>query len=190
MDMHDAADEDIAVLVQQGSAESFGELMRRYESKLTRYGATYLSSPETVTDLVQDVFIKTYQNMQSFDRTQRFSPWIYRIAHNVFVNELRQRQRRAVTLPGMDTFFSNIMAPEKADDMAESSLIRTMLDRGLELLPPAQREVLVLYYLEELSYKEISDILAVPVNTVGVRLTRAKQALKKAYASLGITYGF
>ncbi len=82
------SDEQLAVLVQNGDKEKFGVLMERYQGKLFRYGKKFLSNEDNIEDVVQDVFIKTYQNIQSFDSTQRFSPWIYRIAHNTYVNAL------------------------------------------------------------------------------------------------------
>jgi RNA polymerase sigma-70 factor (ECF subfamily) len=81
-------DEQIAVRVQSGEQELFGALMERYEPKLSRYGRKFLASPDNIDDIVQDVFISAYQNIQSFDLTRRFSPWIYRIAHNAYVNAL------------------------------------------------------------------------------------------------------
>ncbi len=85
------SDEELARAVQKGDKERFGVLMERYEKKLFRYGRRFLSQKENVEDAVQEVFIKTYQAIQSFDPEQRFSPWIYRIAHNMFVNALKNR---------------------------------------------------------------------------------------------------
>ena len=68
--------------------------MDRYQAKLLRYGRRFLAQDDHIVDVVQDVFIKTYENIQSFDATRKFSPWIYRIAHNAFVNEIRQKKAR------------------------------------------------------------------------------------------------
>ena len=66
--------------------------------------------------------------------------------------------------------------------------MKVMLDKGLDELSDNYKEILILFYLEELSYKEIADILRIPTGTVGIRLKRAKEALKKAYKKLGLTY--
>src|SRR3954470_6961664 len=87
-------DEQIALAVQSGRSEKFGELVERYEAKLLRYARKFLLDPEDAQDIVQDIFIKAYENLQSFDATRRFSPWIYRIAHNEFVNALKKRESR------------------------------------------------------------------------------------------------
>jgi RNA polymerase sigma-70 factor (ECF subfamily) len=126
---------------------------------------------------VQEVFIKAYQNIESFDATRSFSPWIYRIAHNTFVNELRKQHREPVSYIDFDALVAH---PSYEIDPAgdeEKRQMKELLQRGLATLTSSQREVLVLYYSEDLSYQAIADVLRVPVGTVGVRLKRAREAL-------------
>src|SRR3954463_6498094 len=87
-------DEQVALAVQAGASNRFGELVERYEAKLLRYARKFLLDPDDAQDIVQDIFIKAYENLQSFDVSRRFSPWIYRIAHNEFVNALKKRESR------------------------------------------------------------------------------------------------
>ena len=94
--MEKETDEAIATRVQKGDSEAFGQLVERYEEKLMRYARKFLRDPDDAKDIVQEVFIKSYQNIQSFDATRRFSPWIYRIAHNEFVNAIKKRSRGPV----------------------------------------------------------------------------------------------
>jgi len=96
--MTEETDEAIALRVQGGDGEVFGELIERYQAKLSRYARKFLLDPDDAADIVQDIFIKSYQNIQSFDATRRFSPWIYRIAHNEFVNALK---KTSVTTHGL-----------------------------------------------------------------------------------------
>ena len=84
-------DEEIAKRVQGGDVDSFGVLIERYEEKIARYARKFLMRGEDVKDIVQEVFIKAYVNIQSFDTRQRFSPWIYRIAHNEFINAIKKK---------------------------------------------------------------------------------------------------
>ena len=84
-------DEEIAAAVQGGDSEAFGLLVQRYEQKLLRYGSKFLISGEDPKDLLQDIFIKAYANIQSFDARRVFSPWMYRIAHNEFINAGKKR---------------------------------------------------------------------------------------------------
>ena len=175
----DDSDESIALRVQNNNNEVFGLLMQRYQAKLTRYGRRFLARSEHIEDIVQDVFIKAYQNIQSFDTNRRFSPWIYRIAHNAFVNALREKHRDPLVFIDMDTFIAH---PSYDTDPAleeERAEMQVLIDKGITSLSPQYREVIVLYYIENISYQEIADIIHVPLGTVGVRLMRAREALKK-----------
>lgn len=182
------SDEEIAALVQRGDFEQFGILMQRYEPKLRRYGSKFLARTDDIQDIVQDVFVQTYQNIKNFDTKQRFSPWIYRIAHNAFANELRRKSRHPLLLPDFDMLLEHLPASESADETSEQRVLKEMVEAGLAGLPASFREILVLYFVEELSYKEIADVLHIPVNIVGVRLSRAKRALRKTYEARNMTY--
>ncbi|MES2087804.1 MAG: RNA polymerase sigma factor [Patescibacteria group bacterium] len=172
-------DEEIALLVKAGDKEIFGVLVERFEPKLLRYGNKFLARTEDVEDIVQDVFIKVYQNIKSFNPSQKFSSWIYRIAHNCFVNALKKNSLNPLTLFDFDILVSHTAYDDPAGDEREQKEMRTMIDRGLNQLSPKYREILILYYLEEMPYKEIADILQVPAGTVGIRIKRAKVELKK-----------
>jgi RNA polymerase sigma-70 factor (ECF subfamily) len=182
-------DEELALAVQAGNSDMFGPLVQQYEEKLLRYGRKFLRQPEDIQDIVQDVFVSAYQNMQSFDVTQRFSPWIYRIAHNAFVNELRRKSRNPLVYVDFDTFLAHPAYDDPAPRERELGEIKVMLEKSLGELDYKYREVLILYYLEEMSYRDIADILQVPQGTVGVRLRRAKEALRKGFEKLDTPYG-
>ncbi len=174
----DRSDEDIARAVQNGDGYAFGALMERYEPKMLRYARRFLLNTEDAQDFVQDVFLKAYINIKSFDPARRFSPWIYRIAHNTFVNAIRARSREKVYPIDLDVLFPHPAAKEMADDDLKRKEIRSLLDRTLSKLDPKYREPLVLYYFEDLSYRDIADVLEIPVATVGVRLQRGKARLR------------
>ncbi len=177
------SDETIAAQVQQGDAQAFGALVSRYEPKLLRYARKYLFGREDAEDLVQEVFLKAYRNMQSFDAARRFSPWIYRIAHNVFINALKQKSRIPFFSLDLDTLFPHPRAKETADGDLQREELKTMLDACLGAMDAKYREILVLSYFEELSYQEIADVLRIPISTVGVRLARGRTALRRAFAA-------
>jgi RNA polymerase sigma-70 factor, ECF subfamily len=171
-------DEDLVRLVQEGKAEFFNLLVNRYENKMENYARHFLCDKDDISDLLQDIFIKTYKNIKSFDATRKFSPWIYRIAHNEFVNALKRNHKRALPLFDSDVLFPlGKIKPTflEADREDQKRTVNKFLD-GLQM---KYREPLMLYYIEELSYKEIADVLMIPVTTVGVRIKRAKEAIKK-----------
>jgi RNA polymerase sigma factor (sigma-70 family) len=174
------SDEEIARGVQEGNTQAFGELVERYQAKLLRYARKFLQDTDDAKDIVQDVFLKAYENIQSFDVSRRFSPWIYRIAHNEFVNAIKKRQAsRMIFTFDIDTLFPNLTAEETADSATLEKDLRRILDQHLEALDAKYREPLILYYLEGMDYKEISEILQIPISTVGVRLARGRHMLKK-----------
>lgn len=172
-------DEEIVVRVQRGDKESFGVLMDRYEPRLARYTRKFMNSSDDAADVLQETFIKAYMNIQGFDTSRRFSPWIYRIAHNVCINAIKKKGRDPLWFFDTDTLFPHPIAKETADGPAQRADIKQMLEKCLDKIGPKYREVLVLYYYEELNYQEIAEVLHVPVATVGVRLSRGKQLLKK-----------
>lgn len=181
-DSHPAlSDEEIAVQVQGGDKELFGVLMERYEQKLLRYGRKFLSSPDNIEDIVQDVFMSAYQNIKSFNSSRRFSPWIYRIAHNAYVNELKKNSHMPITLPDLDTLLSHTIYEDPAELEREQKDMKRMIEEGLEKIPLKYKEILLLRYYEDMDYKEMADVLGVPVGTVSVRLKRAREQLKKAW---------
>ena len=177
----DISDEDAARRVQEGDIDAFGIIVDRYEPKLMRYGRRFLARSEDIEDIVQDAFERVYTNIQGFDASLRLSPWIYRIAHNAFVNALRERGRIVDTLD-FDTLVAHAVYEDPDQAERDRKDMRMLIERGLEGIAPKYREILILYYFEDQPYKDIADILEVPVGTVGIRLKRAKEALK---ASLG-----
>jgi RNA polymerase sigma-70 factor (ECF subfamily) len=174
-------DEEVAVRVQGGEQELFGALMERYEPKLSRYGRKFLANPDNIEDIVQDVFISAYQNIRSFDATRRFSPWIYRIAHNAYVNALKKNSRMPVTLFDFDALVSHTVYEDPVELEREQKQMKAMIEECLEKVPSKYKEVLLLRYYEDMDYKEIAEVLEVPTGTVSVRLMRAREALKKAW---------
>jgi RNA polymerase sigma-70 factor (ECF subfamily) len=171
-------DEELAALVQGNNQEAFGVLMDRYQTKLLRYGRRFLSQDASIVDVVQDVFVKAYENIQSFDATRKFSPWIYRIAHNAFANEIRRKSREPLMYLDLDAILAHPVYEFDPAADEERAATQILIEKGLDALAPTYKEVIILYYIEEQSYQEISDILQVPVGTVGVRLRRAREALK------------
>lgn len=182
------SDEDIAIRIQQGDSESFGVIMNRYTEKLTRYGKKFLTNTDNIDDIVQDVFIKTYQYIQSFDPSLKFSSWIYRIAHNAFVNGLRRQQKSPLLMPDfdLDVFMSHSVYVDPKIEEKEYNDLINMIEKGLDKLKTKYKEVIILHYIENMSYKDISDILQIPIGTVGIRVMRAKEQLKKIYTDMNI----
>lgn len=177
--MDTQSDEQIVLRIRKGEKELFGLLIDRYEAKLTRYIKRFLQNEEDITDIVQNVFIKVFVNLQSFDVDRSFNSWIYRIAHNETVTYLKKRGNEKVSFLDFDTMFPHPFAKETADKPTLDKELENVMSSSLSLIPIKYREVLVLYYYEELSYQEIADVLHIPIATVGVRLRRGREQLEK-----------
>ena len=180
-------DEEIVSFIQKGNTEIFEILIVRYSEKLDRYIRKFLSNREDVEDILQDIFIKCFVNIQSFNTDQKFSPWIYRIAHNEAVNLLKKNSGKPFSFDIFgETFFTHPKAKENSENEAEREILKKHLDEILNDLDQKYKEIIVLYFYEELSYKDISDILKIPISLVGVRIQRGKEQIKKILNEKGI----
>ena len=176
-------DEEVVALSLKDS-DHFFCLSKRYEEKLLRYIMRISKfSREDSEDVLQEVFIKTYFNLNGFDPSLKFSSWIYRIAHNEAVSAIRKKAvRPTVYLEEGDLEkFGDVFDMVKDID---NSLDRKMIDEALSNLDEKYREVLVLRFLDEKDYTEIADILKKPISTVGNLILRGKKLFKEEYEKL------
>jgi len=160
---------------------NFGEIIDRYEAKLRRYLIRLgVRSGEDQADVLQEIFIKVYKNLNSFDRSLAFSSWIYRIAHNETMSWFRRRQVRpegnlvADSEEVLGLMESKMDTPDIAFDRAVSIEEVTV---ALTKLDAKYQEVLVLRFFEHKEYDEISDILQIPIGSVGTLIHRGKKQL-------------
>ncbi len=167
------SDEDLVDLVRRGKKDLYAEIIRRYKERLLRYARYLLLDKNQAADVVQESFIKVYINLRGFNTKQKFSSWIYRIVHNEAVNLLKKEKKWVKIDDKCDFKIQENMQ----DDFIKKELEEN-LQECLENMPIIYKEPLVLYYLEEKSYVQISDILRLPEKTVATRLRRAKSLLK------------
>jgi RNA polymerase sigma-70 factor, ECF subfamily len=174
IDINSLSDEKLVSRICTKNRELFSFIIKRYQDKLLRY-ANYLSQDENKSaDIVQESFIKAFINLNSFDTKRKFSSWIYRIVHNESMNALRGNYKQF----SLDENFEIDSGINLEDEIIEKELKEYVL-LCLIKIPIIYREPLSLYFLEEKTYEEISDILRLPVNTVGTRINRAKILMKK-----------
>lgn len=166
------------------NSDHFLCLIKRYESKLLHYIMRISKfRQEDASDILQDVFIKTYYNLNEFNSEFKFSSWIYRIAHNQTVSEIRKK----VSRPSIPFEKEDVDRFEDAFDIVkeiDNSFEREIIDKVLSQLDEKYREVLILRFLDEKDYVEISDILKKPVSTVGNLIARGKILFKEEYEKL------
>ena len=164
--------------------ERFGELVVRYEDRLRRYIRRLgVRDEDDQLDVLQEIFLKVYRNLRSFDPSLSFSSWIYRIAHNEAVSWYRRRNVRPEghqIADGEEVLQFVAAHEDSAEWKFDRTLNATVLQKALERLEPKYRDVLVLRYFEHKEYTEISDILQLPVGSVGTLIHRGKQHLARA----------
>ncbi len=171
------SDEEIFAQVQKGDVEKFAVIIRRYQEKLIRY-ATYLSADDQLAkDIVQESFIQAYINAQSFNPQKKLSSWLYRIVHNKTMDHFRQKKLFTTNLT--DYHPDQINRHSSVEDSYIKKELINNTHQCLLNLPLKYREVISLYFLEEKTYQEISEILHSPINTVGTNISRGKQILKQ-----------
>jgi RNA polymerase sigma-70 factor (ECF subfamily) len=176
-DIQKLTDAKIVELVK-ADLEQYRHIINRYEEKLLRYIRRILYiNKEDAEDILQDVFLKAYKNINSYDSKYKFSSWIYRIAHNEAVSFLRRKKREIDTVEDseiFDTLPSNIDIEDDFLKNLKGSEVREILDK----LDRKYREVLVLRYFEEMEYNEISDTLHISSGTVASLISRGKKKFK------------
>lgn len=168
------SDEEIVELVRKKDKELYAQIIKRYQNKLTRYANYLIGDEDSAADIVQEAFIKAYINLNGFDTKKKFNSWMYRIVHNETMNSFNKKKRQVPLYEDFD-FDSGINIE---DEFIKKELIAHAHD-CLNQMAVIYREPLSLYYLEEKSYEEISDILRIPTGTVGTRINRAKVIMKK-----------
>jgi len=168
-------DEQLVKQIVNGDTEKYELIVVRYQQKLARYIKRLTNRPEEVDDLLQEVFIKVYKNLRQFNFKLSFSSWIYRIAHNESINLIKSGWIQKIT--SLEPLFF-IGKEDQIEQEIDRKQLRREMETCLNKLEAKYKEVLLLHYYEDKSYEEISDILRLPVKTVGVLIYRGKLKLK------------
>ena len=172
-------DGSLVARVRNGDIDALGKLYERYQSQVYRTATAITHDERMAEDILQEVFLRVNRYADSFDQTQPFEPWLYRIAVNLCYTWTNRAKRWVYTL--QDTI-ERLKAPSRRDPerVTESREQRALLRRGIDSLPDSHRVVVVLYYLEGLSVNEVAYALGVPEGTVKSRLYYAREKLRKA----------
>ncbi len=172
-DLKKKTDEEVVIIVKK-DREAYAEIVERYQQKLLRYANYLIKDDHKAKDVVQETFIKAYINLNSFNTKKKFSSWIYRITHNLAINEAKKYQKEVKLIDNIEN-----REHEKIWRDIEKKEIIKEVKLCLDDMPIIYKEPISLYFLEEKSYDEISDILRIPNGTVATRINRAKVILKK-----------
>lgn len=174
-------DEELVILTLENQ-DFFACLVNRYTEKLRRYIMRITSvTREDSEDFLQEIFVKAYRHLNSFDQNLKFSSWIYRIAHNHVISHWRKLQNRpqVLKLEAVEDFLKFMSTDEDLATDTERKFNAEEVRKVISEMDPKYKEVLVLKFLEGKDYKEISDILQKPLGTVATLINRAKKQFKK-----------
>ncbi len=172
--MNQKADKELVRAIQEGDIFAYEELVKRYQRGLFSFLMRMVHDEATASDIVQNTLFKVYQVIDHVDTNKKFSTYVFEIAKNNALSYLRSRKHTIsleefVEIADDESFFEQFFRT----DIVEK--VRAAVNE----LPPKYRDVITLYYFEDLSYEEVSKKLKIPVNTVRTHLARAKIQLRK-----------
>lgn len=181
------SDSQIVTLVLGGNNDIYTLLVERYEKKLMRYATFLLKDYDIASDVTQEAFISAYVNLRSFKIDKSFSSWIYRILHNGAMNMIK-KNKKIYALDTIDETHADILVKFDTDKILDKNLLNASVRKCLCQIDIKYKEILALSFFDNLKYEEISDILHIPTSTVGVRIKRGKELLKKVCQNNGVKY--
>ncbi|MGE6719111.1 RNA polymerase sigma factor SigW [Peribacillus frigoritolerans] len=171
--------------VLKGDHNAFGEIVEIYKDKVFQICFRMLGNRQEAEDMAQEAFVRAYVNIRSFNITMKFSTWLYRIATNLCIDRLRKKKpdyyldAEVAGTEGLNMYSQIASDMAKPEEEVESLELQETIQVEIMKLPEKYRSVIVLKYIEELSLKEISEILDLPVGTVKTRIHRGREALRK-----------
>jgi RNA polymerase sigma-70 factor (ECF subfamily) len=170
---------DLVAQARGGSEDACRALVDRYQHSVYNLINRMVRDPGVAEELAQDTFVKALGALHGFDPAYRFVTWVLRIAHNTAIDHLRRRRVATVPIDGPeDQPVSDAILVDRSQrtplELAEQADLRRTLDWALAQLRPEYRRMIVLRYLEDLSYEEIVEVVGLPLGTVKSHLHRAR----------------
>jgi RNA polymerase sigma-70 factor (ECF subfamily) len=161
------SDSELIARARDGDDAAFDGIVRRYQDFVYRQAWIYLQDDEAARDAAQEVFVAAYEGIAFLRNESALRPWLYRICRNHCLNVIRRRN------------LERTHRPEALDRTQQDLPLRLALTRAIYDLDELYREVVILRYYQDLKYEEIARVLDISVDTVKVRLFRAKEKLRK-----------
>lgn len=191
--MSEPSDSELVAQTLAGSQSAFGTLVRRYERPIVGLILRMVRDRGVAEELAQDVFVKAYDRLETYDRQRKFSSWLFKVAHNATIDHLRRRRLETVpleTTEADDLQLTEILpgpASEQPEDRALRREVGEALEAAIGELRPAYREVLLLRFGHGSSYDEIAEVTDLPLGTVKTHLHRARKELARILEERGWT---
>ena len=172
------SDYDLIKKCIEGDQEYFCELVTRYKKLIYNIVFNIIKDKDEVEDMTQEVFIRIYKSLGSYNPEFKFSTWSARVARNLCLDELRKKRLNCISIDEYEGFAREADTPEKSYIYNENRLeIKNVIDE----LPVKYKSLIILYHIKGLSYKEMSEKLGEPMSIIKNRLFRARMLLKERY---------
>ena len=170
------SDEKLILRFQEGDINAYNELVKRYKDRLLNFVFRYFNNVEQAEDVVQDTLIKLYTHASYYKNVAKFSTWIFTIAKNNALTELRKNKRKKTdSLWTDDGKFIDISSKEESlESKVQNEIAIDQLNKFLDEIPENFRIAVVLRDFQELSYEEISKILEIQIGTIKSRINRGR----------------
>lgn len=177
-------DEELVALSQGGSEEAYAVLVERYSDYVYTIAARILGDEEDAYDAAQEAFVRAYRAIGRFRGDAKFSSWLYRIATNRALTHLKRKRRRAPAVdidagPHIESAIDLEPPRTRPDQVLADAEFRAEVRAAVAKLPDQYRTVITLFYLEQRSYKEVADVLGLPMGTLKTHLHRGRAMLRK-----------
>lgn len=176
-------DKKLIVRCKRHEKSALTELFRKYEKYLYKICYTYSQNQQDALDLIQEIYIKVFNNIDKFNEDMPFHPWVRKLAVNICLNFRRTKKNNVISLNESynedSSVEDNIASDFNVEEEIERVDVRKVIIENIKSLPEKYRLIIILRYYEDLSYNEISELLAKPLGTVKIELYRAKAILKK-----------
>ena len=181
------SDERLVELSLEGDEDAFGILVQRYQRRLAAFLSQLVGDMELARELSQEAFVRAWSALERFDPKYRFSTWLFRIAHNLGIDQLRRRRLQTTSLYRTDSEGDEVevVVPDLDKDPLghlENRVLASELRHIIDGLRPEYRELVLLRHFAGLSYQEIADFTEMPLGTVKNKLFRAHSVLRTALA--------
>jgi RNA polymerase sigma-70 factor (ECF subfamily) len=173
-------DDALMQRVREGDDDAFREIVDRYRNPLVNYLTHLVRARDRAEEFAQEAFVRLYRNASSYKERERLGPYLFRIATNLTVSEIRREKRWSLLLPRLNASTSTSIPSPEASLVSDE--IQRQVSAALGRLPLKYRAPLVLFEMEEWSYEQIAVALEVRCGTVKSRISRARELLRRQLA--------
>jgi RNA polymerase sigma-70 factor, ECF subfamily len=184
-------DAELVAGALRGSQDAYRELVKRFERPVYSLILRMVQDPSAAEDLAQEVFVKAFRRLDSYDPTWKFSSWLFKIAHNATIDHLRRGVPETVPLEAEEedkAGLGAVLADRAAEDpraAAERRDLARSLERAIARLRPEYRQAVLMFYAHGASYQDICEVTGLPLGTVKTNLHRARKELAETMTALG-----